>query len=210
MSQTTDKQTNARPGLGIIGPVRLSYLNVFKPRANAMRDGEMEYSVVALIPKLPNEICKDPKAVGRRATELINEALIAKFGTTPPKWDTCLKDGDAETDSEGKPKHQGYWFIPSRCGADYPPMLIDGKREVVTSGWQSGDWAYVKINFFGYEFQNKKGVSPGLRAIQFYKHDEPFGAPAADPSEFPELDSDPPLSQGAPDGALPDDYDPFA
>lgn len=180
MSQSA---TQAQPGVGIIGPVRLSYMNVFAPKLNKFRDEE-EYSVTILIPKMPTEHCANPKAVGKAVTDLINAAIEKKFGTKPPKFDTPLKDGDVETNGEGEPKHPGYWFLSARCGTDYPPMLIDGHRNIVSGGWQSGDWGMVKVSLYGYEYQHKKGVGCGLRAVQFLYHDEPFGGGGARPDEF--------------------------
>lgn len=176
MSQNT---TQAQPGVGIVGPVRLSYMNVFQPKENKFRQGESEYSVTLLIPKLPNEFCSDPKAVGKRIKELEAAALEKKFTAKPPKYDSPLKDGDIETNGEGEPKHPGYWFMAARCGVDYPPMLIDGDRHTVTAGWNSGDWGLVKVSMYGYEFNGRKGVGVGLRAIQFTRHDEQFGSGAA-------------------------------
>lgn len=209
----TQTANQPRPGTGVIGPVRFAYLTAFKPRENAMRGGEMEYSVVALIPKLPNEYCKDPKAIGKRVQELIQEALAAKFTAAPPKWETCLKDGDKETNSDGQPKHPGYWFIPARCGAEYPPLCVDGHQQAVTGGWTSGDWGNVKLSFFGYEFQGKKGVSAGLRGIQFLFHDEPFGGGGTRADEFPVVENaQGPIATGdGTDGQPADDgFDPFA
>ena len=178
--------------LVIFGPCRLSYLSVFSPRLNNM-NGKEEYSAVLLIPKEPTEFCKDPKAVGKFVTEAIKAALAEKFGKEPPKWSNPLKDGDTETNNDNQPKHPGYWFLPVSAKAEYPPVLIDGKRNTAKPehGWVSGDWGVVKVNFFAYEFEGKKGVSAGLRALQFLYKDEPFGSassPEAVAAEFDEVD----------------------
>ena len=46
----------------VIGPVRFSYMSVFKPRLREKDGGEKvpEYSAVLLVPKKPNEFCPDP------------------------------------------------------------------------------------------------------------------------------------------------------
>lgn len=183
-------EKTAKPGMGIIGPVRLSYLSVFKPRANNLRGGKLEYSAVLLIPKADSEFCPNAKGVLQQTAELVKAALSEKFGPSVPKWENPVKDGDDETDSEGNPKYPGYWFVSVRCDEEFPPVLIDGNRKQVFSGWQSGDWGMVKVSFYGYEFERKKGVGAGLRAIQFLKHDEPLGS-SNDPSivanEFDEV-----------------------
>lgn len=180
--------------IGILGPVRLSYLSVFKPRLNTLRKVE-EYSAVLLIPKAPNNFCADPMAMLKSIREVIEKALKEKFKEIPKKWETCLLDGDVETDNEGEAKHPGYWFISSRSAVEYPPVLIDAKRNPVLSAtdWVSGDWGNVKLSFFGYEFEGKKGVSTSLRAIQFVAKDEPFGTsqnPETVAKEFDEVEAD--------------------
>src|SRR3990167_5614594 len=145
-TETKDKPVTE----AVVGPVRLSYLSVFKPRMNEKK-GEMQYSAVLLIPKAANEFCGDPKSVGKAIKAVVDAALVKKFGTAPPKWKNPLKDGDVETNNENEPKHPGYWFVATQASEDYPPRLIDGKRNTVFDGWQSGDWGYVKINCYGFD-----------------------------------------------------------
>lgn len=181
--------------LVIVPNVRLSYLSVFHPRKNTLRNNEEEFSATLLIPKAPNTFCPDPLGTLKALREATQKALILKFKEVPKKYADCLLDGDVETDNDGESKHPGYWFISTRAGVEYPPVLLDGKRAPVldAKAWVSGDWGNVKLSFFGYDFENKKGVSAGLRAIQFTKKDEPFGSdqsPEATRGEFDEVEED--------------------
>lgn len=191
----------------VLGPFRLSYLSVFKPRHNEMK-GVEEYSATLLVPKEPNEFCKDPKGLCKSVAALIKGALENKFGKAPAKWDNPFKDGDTETNNDGEPKHPGYWYCNTRASIDYPPALIDGKRNKVFDGWQSGDWGFAKLKAYAYEFEGKRGVGLGLRAIQFTHHDEPFGS--SDPtSGFEEVAGadGPRVETAAPE--TDDAFDPF-
>lgn len=188
------KKLNETGTLVILGPVRLSYLSVFKPRMNALRKAE-EYSAVLLIPKAANSFCADPAGLLKGIREAIEGALREKFKDIPKKFETCLMDGDVETDNDGEPKHPGYWYLSTRSASDYPPVLINSKRQpaIDATEWVSGDWGNVKLSFFGYEFEGKKGVSTSLRAIQFTKKDEPFGSsqnPETVAKEFDEVEED--------------------
>jgi hypothetical protein len=188
MSNTEQKAT---PGMGIVGPCRFSYLTVFKPRQNPNKEGIVnEYSVTLMIPKVANEFCPDPTSVGKKIRALIQEALDLKFPQTPAKWTNPLQDGDVETNDEGKPKHPGYWFVRVWAGEEYPPLLIDCDREKVTGGWGSGDWGLVKASFYGYDQKGNKGVSGGLRAVQFLKKDEALGSQGTSPDEFEQVAGD--------------------
>lgn len=182
---TTNQPTpavNPRPGSGVIGPVRLSYLAVFAPRVNSLRKDKntglpvSEYSAVLLIPKEASTFCPAPADVKSRVEDLIKEALIKKFSKAPAKWESPLKDGDVETDNDGNAKYPGYFYVNVREPDERAPILVDGQKMAVTGGWKSGDWGKVSANFYGYEFEGKKGVSSGFSAIQFLKQDEPLGS----------------------------------
>jgi hypothetical protein len=154
----------------IFGPVRLSFLNVFKPRKNEDRD-EMEYSLSALIDKGDEELLD-------YLEEQIDAACKKKFGKLLPKFSSCLMDGDEETDKEGDPKAPGCFYISIRTPEDQPPVLIgpDGRELDVSDArhWNSGDWGYVKVDMFGYDTK-KNGVSTRLLAVNFTAKDESFG-----------------------------------
>lgn len=177
-TEESEKPTDMKelmPTLGIVGPCRFSYMHVFRPRKNELSNEE-EYSVVLLIPKEPNEKCPDPKENIDGVAKMIKQAAAFKFGEAEKKYDRPMKDGDAEGPNGEDPKHPGYWYLRAKAGVDYPPVLIGGDREKVVGGWESGDWGKAKVNFYAYDFKGRKGVSCGLRAIQFLYHDERFGA----------------------------------
>jgi hypothetical protein len=46
----------------------------------------------------------------------------------------------------------------------------------------NGCYARVVLDFYGWTFKGKKGVSAGLQAIQFYKHGEQIGKKKFDPT----------------------------
>ena len=175
------KKTSS-PNTIIVGPVRLSYLQVFAPRENALKKGKMELSCRILIPKLPHKYLADPKAEGKGINEAIKAIMAESFPKLPPVWNNPLKDGDTEIGrNTGEPKHPGFWFMQCTTTPEYPPVLLDSQKRKVTGGWQSGDWGYVMVKFFTYDTDGNKGVSASLQAIQFCYHDEPFGgAPTAD------------------------------
>ena len=163
----------------IFGPIRCSYMFVFKHRKNEKR-GCDEYSLVTLIQKEDAELLKFVR-------ERINHALVKKFGKVIPKFDTCLKDGDTETKDDGTPLAPGFMFISTRADLDQPPLLYKPGSTVPldlhsATDWVSGDWGYAKLDFFGFDNKNK-GVSTRLKAIQFTAKDEPFGKGAQDPDK---------------------------
>lgn len=203
-------ETPVKTNVTLIGPVRLGYLNVYEPRKNDLND-KYEYSVRLMIPKQPTEKCPDPKGIAKTCADAIKAAAAAKLGDKITNYDNPLRDGDTETNSEGQPKEPGYWYINCRANEDFPPELINAKRELVTKemGWKSGDWGKVAISFYGYD-QKKKGVGCGLRCIQFLYTDEPLGGGGSVSHMFQEEQGDDPTSGGGSRGSsAADEYDPF-
>ena len=169
----------------------------------------MEYEVTLLLPKKPHP--KSPGAIDelKGLKDAMNKALMDKFacklgpdGKTllqangvPLKYDSRVRDGDTEQDSTtGAPRYEGMWFVKATEKPSFNLCLIDGKRNPVSaaSGWQSGDWGIANVQVFAWEWQGAKGVSLGLRGIQFIYKDEPFGQGAetsASPAQFDEYDT---------------------
>lgn len=190
----------------VVGPVRLSYMNVFTPKVNDLKEGAKEYSAVLLIPKQGNEFLPNAAEELKELRKALSGAVFAKWGDKPPaKLRNPIRDGDEETDSQGEPKAPGYWFMNVSAKEAYPPLLVDGSRRTVTGGWNSGDWGMVHIAIFAYEQKGNRGVSAGLRAIQFLHKGESMGGSAVSADVFDEV-------APATGGSLPapDEYDPFA
>lgn len=192
----------------LVGPCRLSYLSVFKPRKNDLNN-EMEFSVRLLVPKKPTDKCPNPNIIAKTCADAIK---IAKEEKIPDAkvWDNPFRDGDKELNSDGEPKEPGYWFLNAKAKEEYPPELLNAKREPVTAdmGWQSGDWGKVVVSFYGYD-QKKKGVGCGLRGIQFLYKDEALGGGGSVAHMFQNEEGDDPTAAPAQVAAGPDEYDPF-
>lgn len=187
----------------IVGPVRFSYMNVFKPKVNT-QNGKTQFSAVVLVPKKASDKCPEPDKIKATLDAAIADAAAEKFGSKiPATLRRPLRDGDAEVTDDGSPKYAGYWFMNAYADEDRGPVLFHGAnppRHIVPDDekkWRSGDWGFVKINFYGYDTAGNKGVGAGLKSIRFTKHDTPLGDAITTPDEFPEVEVDP------------EDYNPF-
>ena len=195
----------------IVGPVRLSYLNVFATRHNDQRN-EDEYDAVLLFPKENGE--HQPDAQGE--IKAVQQAIVAlkngKFGADfKGVWASALKDGDKELrKNDGEPKNPGYWYMNVRAKAQYPPKLMDGNLNVPKKeDWTSGDWGLVKVSLFPYDTAGNKGVGAGLIGVQFLFKDEPLGGGSAADEGFGAIAN---AHAGSPTATQsnPDEYDPFS
>lgn len=169
----------------VTGKVRLSYVNLFKPRTDM--SGKTKYSVTLLIPK------SDTATLGR-----INDAIQAARqkgldnawgGTAPQNLATPMHDGDGvkESGEPYGPECKGHWVMTASSDENHPPQLVDQRRNQIIDQTllYSGCYAYVYINFYPYGGGTtgyKKGVGVGLGPVQKVADGEPLGggAPSAE------------------------------
>lgn len=177
-------KVNPTTNLVIVPKVRFSWMRVFKPELN-QDSGELEYSVTLLFPK---ENCPESPNAAEILAEFkdyLKSVAVEKFGAKlPPNFKPGLRDGDVEQNSDGEPRNPGCYYISTK--SKYKPQMVNGARMEVkdTDGWKSGDWGSVQLSVFAYD-NKSKGISAGLRAIQFIEHGEAFGgSSAADVNDF--------------------------
>lgn len=165
------------------GKVRLSYVNIFKPRA--VQPGQAEkYSATILVPKTDTET----KARIDAAIEAAKQKGAADKwgGVVPPIVAVPVYDGDGTRPSDGMPFGQeckGHWVFTASANADYPPEVVDQNLNPIINQSEvySGCYARVNVNFFPYAFSGKKGIGCGLGPVQKLADGEALGggAPAA-------------------------------
>jgi hypothetical protein len=144
----------------------------------------------------------------------IQEATGKKWnGTTPAKLALPLRDGDTETGEDGKPLppdiYSGKWFMNVKT-ADKPGIVgteLDAEGQPLPlylrnaagepqvddlyGGYKfnphainSGDYVRVSLNFYGYSYMGKKGVSAGLNNVQFLSKGLPLGSKRSASQDF--------------------------
>jgi hypothetical protein len=201
------KLTNAEKCKAVVGPGRLSFLNVFKPSpkfgTEKTPDPIYEYSTTLWLPKEPNKYVSAEVLADniKGIKELMKAAAEAKWGTKrPAKLAVPMKDGDTEVNGRGELVAPGHYYFRAKSGAEFKPKLVNGNNAPVHDGWESGDWANVAITAKAYEHAGKSGITFYLSGVQFLYVDEHFGSNDAD--EFDTVDgAHVPKSE---------DHDPFA
>lgn len=163
--------TMAKTATNIVtGVVRLSYLNVFKPRA-IQEGAEPKYSVCLLIPKTDKETLRSIKA----ACEAARMASASVFGgKVPEKLKLPLHDGDGEMPNGGKYGEEAHGMYVLNASSKNAPGLVDRnvQRIVDSTELYSGCWGRVNLNFFAYNQAGNKGIAAGLNHIQKIRDDE--------------------------------------
>ena len=160
--------------------VRLSYVNLFQPRAG--NEGqEPKYGCTLLIPKSDKETYS--KLIAAQ-----EDAIAKKWPSKrPAKIATTLHDGDDVRPSDGEPfapECRGHWVMAVSSKAK--PNVVDQALQPITDPARlvSGDYARVSINSYAYEVNGKRGVSFGLNNVQLLRKGTPLGSISRPEEDF--------------------------
>lgn len=180
----------ANPQYMVTGKVRASYFFGITPAQDKDDDGniKIKYRLQIIIDKTDKDTLTKYKAC-LEATKRDPKALSKWGGAVPGKLTLPLRDGDTETDDDGKPMDKeiygGKFFMnvgtfdkPGIIGPDgQPPYLLDetgdpvidrehGGKKYDPQFIVSGDHVRVSLKFYGYAAKGKKGITAGLNNIQ--------------------------------------------
>lgn len=172
------------------GQVRLSYANLFTPKAAPGSDKE-KYSVSLLIDKTDKSTIEAVKA----AIEEAKESGKGKWGgKIPANLKTPLRDGDDERPDDDN--YAGCYFI--NCNSDRKPQVVGLTRDAATGkpialgeeDVYSGCYARVSVNFYAFSASGNKGVAAGLGNVQKTDDGDRFGGASDASNDFDFEDED--------------------
>ncbi len=161
----------------VTGKARLSYVNLFQPRAQ--NEGqEPKYSVCVLIPKSDTATVNKIKA----AIEAAKEAGKPTWGgKVPPGLKMPLRDGDTERDT---PEYKGHWFV--NATSKQRPQVVDASVQPILNADEvySGCYGRVSINFYAYNQNGNRGIAAGLGNVQKVADGEPLSGRSRAEDDF--------------------------
>lgn len=179
----------------VTGKVRLSYANLFTPRAHAS-GGDPKYSTTILVPK-------SDAATKQRIDQAVEAAIdigVAKRwnGIRPPKVAIPVYDGDGTRPSDGMPfgdECKGHWVFTA--SSKNPPQVVDAQLNPIInqSDVYSGMYARVSVDFFPYAVSGKKGIGCGLGNVQKLADGVPLGRRTTAEDDFGALPIQQPVAQ---------------
>ena len=164
---------------------RLSYPKLFTPEAvKSEPDGKKRYGCRIMLPK-------EDEATKAKIETIMRKLIKDKLKNVKPKGrDLCILDGDGEDGTPGET--DGYWLISAnRAEKQKRPTVIDSDKTPLAEGDArpySGCWCQFLISLYVPGGWAK--ICASLEIVQFWKDDEPFGAPPADPGVMPDLEED--------------------
>lgn len=152
--------------------VRVSYVNVFKPREN--QQGVEKYSVTCLLPKTDTEGYNALMMAIEDEKNLESNGKLK--GVAQVKHPIHDGDGVTQNGTEFGPECKGHWVFTASCNAERPPAVVDQRVQPVLDQTQvySGMYAHVGISVYAYN-NNSRGIGFGLNGIQKVRDGEPLG-----------------------------------
>jgi len=157
----------------VTGEVRLSYVNLFQPRA-PQQGGEPKYSVTILLPKSDVATYNRIQAAIQAAYE---QGVAQKWNGARPPLKHTIHDGD-DVRPSGEPfgpECRGHWVFTA--SSKQRPEIVDAQLNPIIdqSKVYSGVYGRVHINFFPYSQSGNRGIAAGLGPVQILRDGEPLG-----------------------------------
>ena len=168
----------------VTGKIRMSYANLFEPRAIA-EGQDAKYSLCILIPKSDTKTLQKIKA----AVDAAKEAGKGSWGgKIPGGLKLPLRDGD--TDRPDQEEYAGHYFL--NANSKQKPGIVDKDVNPILdqSEVYSGCYGRVSINFFPFNSSGNKGVGCGLNNVQKLADGEPLGGRSRAEDDFGPVDDD--------------------
>ena len=162
-------QQTADPAIIKLKNVRLSFPHLFT--AHSMEEGkEPQFSATFLLDSV-----KDA-AVIKQIETTIDRVALDFFKKKVPLKKRGLRDGNEKPELEGY--GDGVMFITATCRTRPPVVNLDLSPIAEADGIiYPGCFVNATIRLFAWEHKTGgRGVSAGLRAVQFYKDGDSFGA----------------------------------
>lgn len=165
------------------GKVRLSYCNLFQPRA-AQEGAQPKYSVTLLIPKSDKATIQKIKAAMEEAkTKYLASSNGKKL---PASLKSSLHDGDGERPNGGEFGEECKGCYVITVSSNNKPVLVHADKTPITESSElySGCYGRAIINFYVYDTQGNKGITAGLNGVMKLYDGEPLGGGVVTDSDW--------------------------
>lgn len=169
----------------VFGPCRLSYTHVFSKFAPDGDPNNGKYMTNVLIPKSEKETIK---ALQQAIETAKKAAIVSKWGGKgPKKIDLPLRDGDDK--ENGDEVFKDHFYLNAKSTTR--PGIVDKNKNPIVDEEEiySGVYAYVSVNFFGYDVSGNRGVACGLNNIMKFKDGEHLGGRVSAEADFGDIDT---------------------
>lgn len=170
-------------GLIFSGPVRLAFVNLFRPAKPNEPGKEGKYGAALLFPPGTS------MAVFSQAwTQAAKEAFPQNWDANGNPVGLHLPFHDQAEKAVGAKPYAGYTpgAITFAVSSKFKPTIVDGNQNPIVDEDRvyAGCWAYVAMNTYKYgPPQPKKGISFGLQSVMFLADDQKLAGGGVDPKQ---------------------------
>jgi hypothetical protein len=173
----------------VTGKVRLSYCNLFQPRA--VEEGQDEkYSCTILVPKSDKATIQKIKAAIEAAKQAGADKLKDKSGKMPTTVKTPIHDGDGEKPNGGEygEECKGHYVI--NATSKQKPGVVDKSLNEILDSTEvySGSYARVSVYFYAFNTAGNKGIACGLNNVQKIEDGDYLGGRSRAEDDFDAYD----------------------
>lgn len=167
----------------VTGKVRLSYVNIFEPRA-AQEGAPKKYSVCVMIPKKDKATVK---AFQDAQAEVAESSKESHFKGKTKGIKMPLRDGDEEKDD---PNFAGHYFF--NASSNNQPLILDEEGSTVLDSREvySGCYARVSVNLYPFNNTGNMGIAAGLNAVKKVEDGDPLGGVYTEEQAKEDFDDD--------------------
>ena len=177
--------------------VRLSYPDVFVPRAPKKGDGEPAFGATYLLDVKANPAHKE---AAKQCKAEIDRLIREYWGErVPPKLvQECFGKGEMFVNSdtgEVYPGYEGMYVVRAKSKANKPPLVVGPNKEPLSKDSPliyGGVYVNATVNFWIQDNEWGKAIRCGLRVIQSLNFGEPFGSHVSesDLDDFDDFEAD--------------------
>ena len=183
---TTNKDTKV-----ITGKVRLSYCNLFQPRA-VDESQEAKYSVTIVIPKSDKNTIAKIKIAIEAAKQAGADKLKDKNGKVPTTIKTPVHDGDGEKPNGGEYGEECHGCYVINATSKQKPGVVDKHLNEILDSTEiySGCYGRVSVNFYAFNTAGNKGIACGLNNVQKLDDGDYLGGRSKAEDDFDAVEDD--------------------
>jgi len=165
-------------------PCRISFANIWE--AKSINGSDAKYSVSCIVPKSDTKTIKAVENAIEAAKELGKDKKWSGKIPTGSGFKTPLRDGD--TDRPDDSAYKNCMFI--NANSKDAPQIVDRHVQPILDPLDcgSGDYCFVTVNFYPYNFNGTKGIAAGLGNIQKVKDGERLSGRVSASADFSAFD----------------------
>lgn len=167
-----------------VGPVRISFANLFEPRKAQSPGQAAKYGCSLLIPKAAKETYAKILAALEETKQNYKAANPKAAWINNPKITLYDGDGLRPGGEEFGPECKGHWVLSTSSSRQ--PVVVDHMKQPILDHnlVYSGCFGMAVINFYAYDTAGNKGIACGINGFMKTMDGEKLGGGGVSNSDW--------------------------